>query len=73
MAFIQSWLTIIILATFFIKLRVGIVLYLAYVFLVPYFNIDFLGIHLSWNFANVLLLVAFILDYYKRSAKVILT
>ena len=71
MAFIQSWLTIIILATFFIKLRVGIVLYLAYVFLVPYFNIDFLGIHLSWNFANVLLLVAFILDYYKRSAKVI--
>lgn len=70
MAFIQSWLTVIILATFFIKLRVGIVLYLAYIFLIPYFNIDFLGIPLSWNFANVLLLLAFILDYYRHSGKV---
>ena len=70
MAFIQSWLTIIILVAFFVKLRIGLVLYLAYFFLVPYFNINFLGISLSWNFANILLLIAFVIDYYKHHGKV---
>ena len=70
MAFIQSWLTIIILVAFFVKLRIGLVLYLVYFFLVPYFNINFLGISLSWNFANILLLIAFVIDYYKHHGKV---
>ena len=55
------WVALIILM-FFVKLRTGICLYVAYMILVPYMNIN-LGINLQWNMVNVLLLVAFFLSY----------
>ena len=57
------WVALIILM-FFVKLRTGICLYVAYMILVPYMNIN-LGINLQWNMVNVLLLVAFFLSYKK--------
>ena len=57
------WVALIILM-FFVKLRTGICLYVAYMILVPYMNIN-LGINLQWNMVNVLLLVAFSLSYNK--------
>ena len=57
------WVALIILM-FFVKLRTGICLYVAYMILVPYMNIN-LGINLQWNLVNVLLLVAFFLTFKK--------
>lgn len=53
------WVALIILM-FFAKLRIGICLYVAYMILVPYMNIN-LGINLQWNFVNLILLFAFLL------------
>lgn len=53
------WVALIILM-FFAKLRTGICLYVAYMILVPYMNIN-LGINLQWNFVNLILLFAFLL------------
>ena len=55
------WVALIILM-FFVKLRTGICLYVAYMMLVPYMNIN-LGINLQWNLVNTLLLVAFFVSY----------
>ena len=57
------WVALIILM-FFAKLRTGICLYVAYMILVPYMNIN-IGINLQWNMVNILLLVAFFLAYKK--------
>lgn len=57
------WVALIILM-FFAKMRTGICLYVAYMILVPYMNIN-LGISLQWNMVNTLLLVAFFLSCYK--------
>ena len=57
------WVALIILM-FFVKLRTGICLYVAYMILVPYMNIN-LGINLQWNMVNTLLLVAFFFSCYK--------
>lgn len=63
------WVALIILM-FFAKLRTGICLYVAYMILVPYMNIN-LGINLQWNLVNVLLLVAFFLSYeYGREERI---
>ena len=53
------WVALIILM-FFAKLRTGICLYVAYMILVPYMNIN-LGINLQWNFVNLILFFAFLL------------
>ena len=58
------WVALIILM-FFIKLRTGICLYVAYMILVPYMNIN-VGINLQWNMVNTLLLVAFLISFKKR-------
>lgn len=58
------WVALIILM-FFIKLRTGICLYVAYMILVPYMNIN-VGINLQWNMVNTLLLVAFMISFKKR-------
>lgn len=58
------WVALIILM-FFVKLRTGICLYVAYMMLVPYMNIN-LGINLQWNMVNILLLVAFFLSCRKK-------
>ena len=57
------WVAMIILM-FFVRLRTGICMYVAYMILVPYMNIN-LGINLQWNVVNVLLLAAFFLTYNK--------
>lgn len=57
------WVALIILM-FFAKMRTGICLYVAYMILVPYMNIN-LGIKLQWNMVNILLLVAFFISCYK--------
>ena len=63
------WVALIILM-FFVKLRTGICLYVAYMILVPYMNIN-LGINLQWNLVNVLVLVAFFLSYeYGREERI---
>lgn len=54
------WVALIILM-FFAKLRTGICLYVAYMILVPYMNIN-LGINFSWNLVNTLLLVVFVIS-----------
>lgn len=61
---IQGLWVVLIILMFFVKLRTGICLYVAYMILVPYMNIN-LGINLQWNMVNVLLLVAFFLSYKK--------
>lgn len=58
------WVALIILM-FFVKLRTGICLYVAYMILVPYMNIN-LGINLQWNMVNTLLLVAFFFSVIKE-------
>ena len=58
------WVALIILM-FFVKLRTGICLYVAYMILVPYMNIN-LGINLQWNMVNTLLLVAFFFSCYNK-------
>lgn len=63
------WVALIILM-FFARLRTGICLYVAYMILVPYMNIN-LGINLQWNLVNVLVLVAFFLSYeYGREERI---
>ena len=61
------WVALIILM-FFVKLRTGICLYVAYMILVPYMNIN-LGINLQWNMVNTLLLVAFLISFNKGKKK----
>lgn len=57
------WVALIILM-FFAKLRTGICLYVAYMVLVPYMNIN-VGINLQWNMVNTLLLIAFLISFNK--------
>lgn len=64
----QSILTILILVLFFIKLRIGICFYIAYLFLVPYCKLNIAGISFSWNLLNCALLGAFILNLIKKSS-----
>ena len=47
----------------FIRFRVGVAAYLAYIFLVPYMNIEIGEFLLQWNFINIFLLVAFFVHY----------
>lgn len=64
------WISLIILMLF-LKLRIGICLYVAYMILVPYMNIN-IGINLSWNMVNTLLLVAFFISC-NRGGKISIT
>ena len=46
-----------IIVFLFIKPKIGIALYLAYFFLVPFLNINFAGINLQWNLFNILVIL----------------
>lgn len=59
------WVALIILY-FFVNLRKGICLYVAYMILVPYMNIN-LGIKLQWNMVNILLLFAYLIAHQKNA------
>lgn len=58
------WVALIILMSF-VKLRVGLCLYVAYIILVPYMNINF-GINLQWNLVNIILLFSFFVATYGK-------
>ena len=66
MALILSiWLILIILLAFF-NIKGCICLYMAYLILVPFLNINIGGINLQYNLVNTLLLLGFIFKYQKR-------
>lgn len=58
---LQSLWIIFIVVMLFVKFRVGVAGYLAYIFLVPYMKIQIGEYLLQWNVINLLLLLAFIL------------
>lgn len=47
----------------FIKLRIGIAIYLAYLMLVPYMQIHFAGLTFSYNLVNLIILLAFFFEF----------
>lgn len=62
---IQGLWVVTIILLFFVNLRRGLCLYVAYLILVPYMSIN-LGVKLQWNMVNVLLLLAYIIIRQKR-------
>lgn len=59
------WITLAIVL-FFYKIEWGMIVYLTYIFLVPYLNISILGFTLQWNLVNTILLVVF---FYHATSK----
>lgn len=57
---IQGLWVALIIFFFFVKIRTGICLYVAYFILVPYMKIN-LGVSLQWNLVNIILLIAYFL------------
>lgn len=66
MLIVQISLTTFILILFFIKFRIGVCIYLAYFFLVPYCKLNIGGITFSWNLINAVLFVAYCIDCNKK-------
>ena len=62
------WVALIIVMAF-AKLRTGICIYVAYMILVPYININ-LGIDLQWNVVHILMLLGFFVSFHKRGVKI---
>ena len=52
-----------IMIMLFVRFRIGVAAYLAYIFLVPYMKIEVGGIVLQWNFINILVLIAFFIHH----------
>ncbi len=67
---IQTLLTATILVLFFVKFRMGLCAYIAYMFLVPYCNINIGGLSLGWNLMNTALLLAYCLDCSRKCGKI---
>lgn len=59
------WLLSIIIFAFF-KLKYSIILYTAYLVLVPFLNVNIFGIHLQYNLINTAIFIGFVLKYHKR-------
>lgn len=55
---------LVIFVFFFIRLRIGLSLYIAYFILIPILSPNFFGYVLKWNMVNLLLLIAFLFKYY---------
>lgn len=71
MQFLLGLIILSIIVFSFIRLKIGVAIYLAYLFLIPYMNINFLGLNLSYNFVNTLVLMAFIVEFkYKNKRKI---
>lgn len=68
---IQTLLTVSILFLFFIKFRIGLCAYIAYLILVPYCNLKIGGISFSWNLMNTALLLAYCINCKKKCGKVL--
>ena len=67
---IQTLLTVTILVLFFFLFRLGLCVYIAYIFLVPYCNINIGGLSLGWNLINTALLLAYCLDCSRKYGKI---
>jgi hypothetical protein len=50
---------VLIMLLSFINFRIAISLYLGYIVLVPFLQVNFLGLNLSYNLVNIVLLIAF--------------
>lgn len=70
MLFIQTLLTGLILLFFFLKFRIGLCVYIAYIFIVPYCNLNIGGVSFSWNLINTALLLAYCIDCKRRCGKI---
>lgn len=51
----------------FVRFRVGVAAYLAYIFLVPFMKVEIGGYVLQWNFINILVLLAFFVNQYRKN------
>ena len=67
---VQTLLTVTILVLFFVKFRIGLCLYIAYIFLVPYCNINIGGLSLGWNLINTFLLLAYCVNCSRKCGKI---
>ncbi|WP_308773443.1 O-antigen ligase family protein [uncultured Bacteroides sp.] len=66
MEFILEITIFLIIIFSFIKLKVGVAIYLAYLMLVPYMQIHFGGVIFSYNLVNIIFLIAFFIDFRIR-------
>lgn len=55
-----GFIILLIIVFSFVKLKIGVAIYLAYLLLVPYMQIHFLGVTFSYNLVNLIFLVAFL-------------
>ena len=67
---IQTLLTVTILVLFFAKFRIGLCVYIAYLFLVPYCNLNVAGVSFGWNLINTVLFLAYCIDCRKKCGKI---
>lgn len=63
---IQSFLIFLIFVLLFCRYKYGLSVYLAYYMLVPYIKINWGGFTLQWNLINLLVLLAFFINYFKK-------
>lgn len=66
MEFILGIIIFLIIVFSFIKLKIGVAIYLAYLMLVPYMQIHFGGLTFSYNLVNVIFLIAFFIEFRGR-------
>ena len=67
---LQSVWIVLILFLAFYRFKYGLASYLLYMMLVPYMQISLGGISLQWNFVNILIVVAYILECSKKKSKI---
>lgn len=70
MLLIQTLLTISILVLFFLRFRIGLCAYIAYMFLVPYCSLNVGGVPFSWNLINSVLLIAYCFDCTRKCGRI---
>ena len=61
-----GFIILLIIVFSFVKLKIGVAIYLAYLLLVPYMQIHFFGVTFSYNLVNLIFLVAFFVDFRGR-------
>lgn len=66
MEFILGITIFLIIAFSFIKLKIGVAIYLAYLMLVPYMQIHFGGLTFSYNLVNLIFLITFFIEFRGR-------
>ena len=62
---LQSLWVLYIVVMLFVRFRIGVAAYLAYIFLVPYMKLSISGFVLQWNLINIIVLIAFFVHQNK--------